>query len=86
MNLTGAAAIVSTIGIIAGGTLTADTRYVKSADFDLYIGREMREELRDIELEIRRETNPELKRFLMQEYNELLEEYCAMYPNDDRRC
>jgi len=86
MNLPAIAASVLAVGSIGGAALTADTRYVKSSDFNQYIGQEIREDLRDLELEIRREEDPELREFLEEQYDELLEEYCADYPEDKRRC
>jgi len=79
------AAAVLAVGSIGGAAVTADTRYMKMSEWEQYAGREFREDLRNLELQIRREENPGIREFLEEQYDELLEEYCAEY-EDKQRC
>jgi hypothetical protein len=81
-----AAATVALIGTLAGGILAAESRYVSTIDFDQFSAQYLRGEIRELERMIREETDPELREFLEIELEELLEEYCAAYPEDTRRC
>ena len=88
MNVPGLPTIAASllaVGSIGGAALTADSRYVKASDFEQYLERDAREELRDLEREIREIDDPEIRELLEDEYDELLEEYCLTY-EDERRC
>ena len=84
VNLSTLASYVVALGVIGGGALTADTRYMKMSEWEQYAGREFREDLRELEVEIRREEDPDIKEFLEEQYEELLDEYCAQYKDKQR--
>lgn len=81
-----AAATVALLGTLAGGILAAESRYVSVLDFDKFAGQYLRAEIRELERAIREEPDPDLRHYLELELEELLEEYCAAYPEDTRRC
>lgn len=80
------AALFAVVAVPIGADNYLDETYVQVAQFKGFIQREWKEDIRDLKIDIRKETDPGIREMLEDELDGEIEDYCLEYPGDRRLC
>lgn len=81
--VTAATSTATLIGVLTGGVMWMENRYVTAAEFKNVEWGLLRRELRELEKEL--EADPNDIR-LREDYEQSLDRYCLSFPEDKSRC